>query len=317
MSDSTLHVRHLVARTLSLLIGLVFAAGPALAESNRIVVLSGQDLKPYQEVITGFQQSLNKQGIGLSVEIHAVQGNPAMLQERIAEVKRNGARLVVTLGGAATQATVREAGHLPILASMIVSAEDIRPAANATAVLLDFSLETQLHWLHRLVPGATTVGLLFSPKDNQAKVNAAGPIAKGVGLTLVPQAVETARALPDALDTLSRTVDVMWGIADSVVMTPQTAEPILLSTFRNKVPLVGLSTSWVKAGALYALDRDYVDVGLQCGEVAGRILGGAAAGTIPPATPRRVTYAVNLKTAGAMNIDVPQELIRGASQVFQ
>ncbi|MFO0732606.1 MAG: ABC transporter substrate binding protein [Nitrospiraceae bacterium] len=56
-------------------------------------------------------------------------------------------------------------------------------------------------------------------------------------------------------------------------MTPHTAEPILLSTFRNKIPLAGLSTSWVKAGALYALDRDYLDIGSQCGEIAGKILG--------------------------------------------
>ena len=53
-------------------------------------------------------------------------------------------------------------------------------------------------------------------------------------------------------------------------MTPQTAEPILLSTLKNKIPLVGLSSSWVKAGALYALDRDYVDIGLQSGELAGQ-----------------------------------------------
>ncbi|MEO7859326.1 MAG: ABC transporter substrate-binding protein [Nitrospirales bacterium] len=298
-------------------LGLMIVAGEVTAESGRILVLSGQDLKPYQEVLAGFQQSLTKQGITLSIEVHSLQGSQSKTQEVLADLKRNGARLVVTLGSAATQAAVREVSHLPILATMIISATDIQSAPNATAVLLEFPLDTQLQWLRRIVPGAGTVGVLFHPQENQAKVSAAIRIAKETGLRLMPQAVGTPRALPDALDNISRTVDVLWGISDSMVMTPHTAEPILLNTLRNKIPLIGLSTSWVKAGALYALDRDYVDIGLQCGEAAGKVLGGTNAGSLAPVPPRTVTYAVNLKTAGVIDLELPQDLIQGAAQVFQ
>lgn len=287
------------------------------ADSGRIVVLNGQDLKPYQDVLAGFQQSLAKQGINLSVEIHALQGNPTKTQDVLADIKKHGARLVVTLGSAATQAAVREVGQLPLLATMIVTADDIKPASNGTAVLLEFPVEIQMQWLRRIVPAATTVGVLFNPKENQSKVSSALRVAKETGLTLVTQAVDTPRSLPDALENLSRNVDALWGISDSVVMTPQTAEPILLSTLRNKIPLAGLSTSWVKAGALYALDRDYLDIGTQCGEVAGKVLGGASPAALAPIFPRKVTYSVNLKTAGAMNLELPQDVVRGATQVFQ
>lgn len=287
------------------------------ADSGRIVVLNGQDLKPYQDVLAGFQQSLAKQGINLSVEIHALQGNPTKTQDVLADIKKHGARLVVTLGSAATQAAVREVGQLPLLATMIVTADDIKPASNGTAVLLEFPVEIQMQWLRRIVPAATTVGVLFNPKENQSKVSSALRVAKETGLTLVTQAVDTPRSLPDALENLSRNVDALWGISDSVVMTPQTAEPILLSTLRNKIPLAGLSTSWVKAGALYALDRDYLDIGTQCGEVAGKVLGGTSPAALAPIFPRKVTYSVNLKTAGAMNLELPQDVVRGATQVFQ
>lgn len=294
-------------------------ASPELvcADSGRIVVLNGQDLKPYQDVLAGFQQSLAKQGINLSVEIHALQGNPTKTQDVLADIKKHGARLVVTVGSAATQAAVREVGQLPLLATMIVTADDIKPASNGTAVLLEFPVDIQMQWLRRIVPAATTVGVLFNPKENQSKVSSALRVAKETGLTLVTQAVDTPRALPDALENLSRNVDALWGISDSVVMTPQTAEPILLSTLRNKIPLAGLSTSWVKAGALYALDRDYLDIGTQCGEVAGKVLGGASPAALAPIFPRKVTYSVNLKTAGAMNLELPQDVVRGATQVFQ
>ena len=304
-----------IALTLSAL-GLIASPDSACAESGRIVVLSGQDLKPYQDVLAGLQQSLTKQGINLAVEIHAAQGAPSTANV-IEDIKKNGARLVVTLGSAATQAAVREVGQVPILATMIVTADDIKAASNATAVLLDFPLDLQMQWLHRIVPAANTVGVLFNPKENQTKVNHALRIAKENGLSLVTQAVDTPRALPDALENLSRHVDALWGISDSVVMTPQTAEPILLSTLRTKVPLAGLSASWVKAGALYALDRDYLDIGNQCGDIAGKILGGTSASSLAPIFPRKVTYSVNLKTAGAMNLELPQDVVRGATHIFQ
>lgn len=312
------HLMHRIGTHISVaVLGLAIGASQVFAESGRIVVLNGQEVKPYQEVLAGLQQSLLSQGVKVSIEIYSLQGNPAKTQEVLAEVKRNGARLVVALGSAAAQAAVREVSHLPLLATMIMSTDDIRPASNATAVLLDFPLDTQLQWLRRIVPGAGTVGVLFNPKENQPKINAALHIANVTGLTLLLQAVDTPRALPDALDNLSRTVDVLWGIPDSLVMTPKTAEPILLSTLRNKIPFVGLSTSWVKAGALYALDRDYVDIGLQCGEIAGKVLGGTSPRSLTAVTPRKVTYSINLKTAGAINLELPQELIGGASQVFQ
>ncbi len=305
-----------IALILSVL-SLVASPDSAGAESGRIVVLNGQDLKPYQDVLAGLQQSLAKQGITSTIEVYPLQGNAAKTQEVLSEVKKTGARLVVTLGSAATQAAVREVGHLPLMAAMIVSADDIKPASNATAVLLEFPLDTQLQWLRRIVPGANTIGVLFNPKENQTKVNNALRIAKDTGLSLVIQTVDTPRALPDALENVSRHVDALWGISDSIVMTPQTAEPILLSTLRNKIPLAGLSTSWVKAGALYALDRDYLDIGNQCGEIAGKILGGTSPSSVPPAPPRKVTYSINLKTAGAMNLELPQEIVRGATNIVQ
>lgn len=318
MKEDLTHLTTTLARAISFgVLILAMSAGPAYAESNRIVVLSGQDLKPYQEVLTGFQRSLVQQGITLSVEIHLLHGDQANAQNVLTDVKRNGAKLIVTLGNQATQATVREIHHLPILATMIISPEDIQSSPNTTAVLLDFPLETQLTWLKRIVSGAGSVGVLFNPKENQAKVTAAAKAAKGAGLTLVPRSIETPRALPDALDDMTRTVDVLWGIPDSLVMTPQTAEPILLSTLKSKIPLVGLSTSWVKAGALYALDRDYADIGLQSGELAGKLLNGTSANSIPHAYPRKVAYVLNLKTANQINLDLSQDLIRGALQVFQ
>ena len=79
---------------------------------------------------------------------------------------------------------------------------------------------------------------------------------------------------------------------------------------------VGLSAPWVEDGALYSLESDYKDIGKQCGEIAVKVLQGVSAGSISPATPRTVTYSLNLKTAKHMKIKIPKTMIRGARQIF-
>src|SRR5262249_51808249 len=156
-----------------------------------------------------------------------------------------------------------------------------------------------------------------NPRENQDKITEATKVARNLGLKLVAREVETPQALPDALDSLAKEADVLWGVTDQMVLSPQTAEPILLFSFRNRIPFTGLSTSWVQAGALYALDRDYSDLGTQCGEIALKVLQGTKASSLPPASPRKVTYALNLKTAQQMKVEIPQSLIDGAQQVFK
>lgn len=296
---------------------LTVLAGRVSAESLRVVVLTTQDAGPYQEVIAGFRQALTKQAATAQIDVVALQGNAQKAHEMLTEMKKQPPSLLVALGSAATQAAVRESLETPILASMIVTADELPKTANATAVILDFPLDTQLQWMQRILPGSTTIGVLFNPQENQAKVHAATRVAKGMGLTLVGREVESPRDLPDAIESVFRSIDVLWGVADQTVMTPQTAEPILLASLRNKVPLVGLSTSWVKAGALYALDRNYADIGLQCGEFAGKILNGTKAGSIPVTGPRKVAYSLNLKTASLLNVEFPEDILKGALQLIR
>jgi putative ABC transport system substrate-binding protein len=79
---------------------------------------------------------------------------------------------------------------------------------------------------------------------------------------------------------------------------------------------VGLSASWVKAGAMYSLEWDFEDLGRQCGEIAERMLRGNLKQGIDYAAPRKAAYALNLNTARQMKIEFPEAIVRGAKQVF-
>ncbi len=308
-----------VAFLTAVLLFLVDVRPLAMAAGSRpIIMVTSQESPPYKEVLSGFRHAIASQnGAAAQLEEYSLQGNLQKAGQIFNEAKARQAQLILTVGSLATQVALQNAPDIPIVASMILNADELRQSPNATGVVLDFSLDTQLQWLQKMLPQTKTIGVLFNPKENRAKIDAATKITRSLGVTLLTGEVETPQALPDALDILARQAEVLWGISDQTVLSPQTAEPILLFSFRNRIPFIGLSTSWAKAGALYALDRDYKDVGVQCGEIAAKILHGTPVNTIPPLFPRKVVYAVNLKTAEHMKIDLPQAVIEGAQQVFR
>jgi len=288
------------------------------AEGGPILMITSQETGAYKDVLTGFRLFFANRNSALTLlEEHSLKGDASKASQILKDAKARRARLIVTVGSLATQTVLQEAPEIPTIASLILSADELKKSTNATGVVLDFSLETQLQWLQKIVPQSKTVGVLFNPRENRAKIDAATKVAQSLGLTLLTSEVETPQALPEALDNLVRRAEILWGVTDQTVLSPQTAEPILLFSFRNRIPFTGLSTSWAKAGALYALDRDYKDIGMQCGEIAAKILQGTAANTIPPQPPRKVFYALNLKTAEHMKLTIPETLVEGAQQVFR
>lgn len=291
--------------------------GGEAAVEVRIAVVTSQDAPPYEEVMAGARQYLEQRGIKTAWTLHALHGDATKATAILNALKNDNATLLVTLGSLATRVVAREGLGLPLIASLVLTTEELAGAGNATAVVLDFPVETQLQWLQRLLPHQQRVGLVFNPQENRQAVETATRIASMLGLTFFPYEVNSPQDLPAALDAVAKRADVLWSIPDQTVLSPETVEHLLTFSFHNRIPFAGLSTAWVKAGALYALDRDYRDIGAQCGELAEKILRGTPAHSLRPVGPRRLLYALNLKTAQYMKLEIPEDLIAGAQQVFR
>lgn len=308
----------IAAPVLALLAAGAGAAGAAAPPAGaRIAAIVSQDALPYEEALAGFRSHMERlsEGAPAQIDVYLLHGEAAGADAALQSARRDRAQVLLTLGSLATQAAVRQVKDIPIVAGLVLRTEDLEASANATGVVLEFPVETELRWLQRLLPGQRNIGVLFNPAENQGRIDLAARAARDMGLSLHARPVETPKDLPGALESLSSRADVLWGVADQVVLNPQTVKPILLFSLRNRIPFVGLSATWVKAGALYALDRDYGDIGRQCGEMAARILQGAAPRSIPPASPRKVVYSVNMKTARILKLDIQSGLLQGALAV--
>jgi putative ABC transport system substrate-binding protein len=288
----------------------------AVAASPKVVIVLSQESSPYVDMVQGFRTSLASAGVQAQIEIHNLKGNSEHAPNVLRPFKNEPPTLFLTAGSLATQAVLAEHEEVPVIASLTAHLEKFKKG-NLTGVGLEFSLESQFDVMRRILPELATVGVLYSPKENQETIDTASKFAKKMGVKLIAKPVDTPRELPDALESLANNIDLLWGITDQVVVSPQTAEPILLFSFRNKIPFAGLSTPWVKAGSFYALERDYGDIGNQCAEIVVKILNKTAPGTIQVVPPRKVLFSINLKTARTMHLKLSEQIISGASQVFQ
>lgn len=224
---------HLSVLTLVLLCWSIAPAGAG----PQVVIFMTQQTDPYQEVRKGFQQYLDKQGLAVTYEIRNVEGHGQETGRVLEAIKALHPALVFTLGSLATEAAIREIKDIPIIAGMIMNEAEIRKGENATGIVLEFPLTTQFRWIQRLLPNKKTIGVLFNSQENTSTIEQARRIIEDMGLTLYAKKVETPRDLPDALDSLSRRADVLWGLTDSVVLSPETAKGILLFSFRNRFHL--------------------------------------------------------------------------------
>lgn len=297
---------------------LLFLMMPAKGGSTdeRIVVLVSASDAPFKEAVNGFNAFLAKQGRSASYDVIQLEGNAAKAGPAVQRIRSGGARLVFTVGTLATDAAVRELGDIPIVACLVLRADLLKRAENATGVGLEFPVETQIAWMRKMLPRARSIGVLYSVSENQARVEEAAEAAKRAGMRLEAEAVRSPQDIPAALNTLATRADALWVIPDSIVLSPLIAKNILLFSFRNNIPVIGPSSPWVKAGALYALDWDYADLGAQCGELASKVIDGTAARALAPGSPRRIQYSVNLTTARQMKVRLDDAIVRGARETY-
>jgi putative ABC transport system substrate-binding protein len=315
-------ISHCKISALWLSVGLILLqlilSVPLLADArpSGVAVVSSGQAPPYRQAAEGFKSRLEQIEPGIEVNIYLTSGKPQELAEVMRQLNTNEPALVLALGTKALRNVGKERPDGPILGALVIDDQNLSSLTNASGMLLDTSAEEQFALLKRVLPKARRVGVLYHPEFNQQRVDLAIRAAKKAGLKIDAVAIASPTELPIALKGLARRVDVIWGIPDAMVMSTKTARNIVLESLRHRVPLVGPSSAWTKAGALYAIEWDYEDIGAQAADMAVDVLKGASIQEIPIARPRRVGYSLNMRTAKQCKLKIDNELIGAARQVI-
>jgi putative ABC transport system substrate-binding protein len=194
-----------------------------------------------------------------------------------------------------------------------------RPGGNVTGVTT-FSTELtgkRIELLKDLVPGLARIALLHNmgnpaapPEWEETKVAAR---ALGLGAELLD--VRSEDALQRVLDLAARRVDALIVGADGLTQMHQQAIVDLIA--RHRLPATYPARDFVEAGGLMAYAVSYPDLYYRFAGFIDRIFKGARPAELPVERPAKFKLVINLKTAKALGITIPQSFLLRTDEVIQ
>jgi len=311
-SAASLLQRALLLAWLVLLVPVGQAAPPA-----RIVVLKSADRAAYAEVVAGFSSEARASVAEVTLregQSEAIVRENAALLERIAQ---EGPAMVLAIGPTAANAAKRALTRIPVVFCMVPYFEKYGlEGAHVTGIGMTSDLSVELTVLQSFGAAVRRVGILHDPRYSAKVMEQAREQAAKRGLTIVPlEADSTARA--EQVLTASRSkVDALLMVADKTVATEGVVRMLIEKTRTVGMPLVALSPTQVKEGALLSIAPTATGIGQQAGRLANRIVHEKVdPGALAVSAPELLEVALNLSAARKVGTgtDLIEELLKLAA----
>jgi len=243
MNTSTTYAKFLLLA--ALLLGS-FAPMNCNAGNLKVLVVLSDANTPYQTFARTFVQNLP-----VNIEVSILE------RAEDFPVQTPAVDLLVTVGVKATELLAAKT-TTPLLAVMIPANTypnllSRRPRASLTsAIYLDQPWARQIDFLQAALPERSNIGVLHSA-DSSINISALRAELSRHGMTLTDKTLQKEDTLFADLQAVLASSDVLLAVADKTIYNSRNIRNILLSSYRRGVPLIGLSQSYVRAGALCAI----------------------------------------------------------------
>jgi putative tryptophan/tyrosine transport system substrate-binding protein len=207
----------------------------------------------------------------------------------------------------------------PVALGLVASLN--RPGGNLTGVayLNDEIAPKRLGLLHEFLPTAKSIGLLVNPANPTAAAAQAKELQDAVdplGLRLTVVNASNAIDLEEAFATLVRERVEALQLGVDPLFGNHIDQIVALAT-RNKIPTIYPWREFTAAGGLMNYGASIPDAFRQVGVYTGQILKGAMPADLPVQRPTKLQFALNLKTAKALGLQVPDRLLALADEIFE
>jgi putative tryptophan/tyrosine transport system substrate-binding protein len=282
--------------------------------------------------LAGFQQGLSEagyiEGKNVAIEYRSAAGQYDRLLALAADLVRHRVAVIAAVstsapGLAAKSATsvipvVFQTGGDPVQDGLVPRMN--RPGGNVTGVSrLSVALEPKrLELLHEVAPKASVIGFLLNPLNprTQLLVQQMREPVRSLGLNLNVLEASTEGELNTAFAS-----SVQQGVGALLVAQEPSynrwLERIVALAARHTMPAMYGNRIYAVAGGLMTYDASVVDSMRQVGVYVGRILKGEKPGDLPVLQPTKFEFVINLKTAKALGLAIPDKLLALADEVIE
>jgi ABC-type uncharacterized transport system substrate-binding protein len=313
------------------------AAWPMAARAQQSVMpivgfVSGRSNESFVRFGGEFRKALNEtgyvEGQNVMVEYHWLDGQYNLLPSLMADLVRRHVAVIATPGFANGALAAKAATTtIPIVFGV---AEDpvklglvtglARPGGNATGINL-LSAEVaakRLGFLHDLVPKAGRIAVLVNPNSATAEptLRDIPEAARALGLQIQVHHAGTSREIEAAFTTLAR------DRADALFVAPDgffTSRRVQFATLaaRHAIPAAYSNRSYPEAGGLMSYGTNTLEYYHQAGIYTGQILKGAKPADLPILQATKWEFVINMQTARALGLEVPNSLQLLADEVIE
>jgi putative ABC transport system substrate-binding protein len=195
-----------------------------------------------------------------------------------------------------------------------------RPGGHVTGILFNQNVLSakRVEFLREIAPKVSRVALLMNPTNpnvdwEQADAEAG---AKKLGLETIALNARNAREIDTAFEQLlDAKADGIITATDPITLDRR--EQIVAFANRHKLPVVGFVRQFAAVGALMSYGPSISWMYRQAGEYIGQVLKGAKPAELPVLQPTQFELVINLKTAQAIGLTVPQSLLATADEVIE
>jgi putative ABC transport system substrate-binding protein len=315
------------------------AAWPVVARAQQAermlrigVLLRGDENDPaLKPLLPAFTQALAglgwTDGRNVRMDLRWRGGDTNRLQALAKELVGLQPDIILVGGGLATRALQRETRTIPIVfagatdpvARGIVARLD-RPGGNITGFAL-FEAALGGKWLELLseiAPGLKRAAIMINPDTLPVSVYMPSleAAARSLKVELIPAPVHNDTEIETAINDLGRKPGGgLVVIPDNFLVVHRA--PIISAAARNKIPAVYSDPEYARDGGLLVYGPDFVDIHRRAAPYVDRILRGAKPADLPVQLPTKFEMVVNLKTAKALGLTIPETLLATADEVIQ
>jgi len=274
--------------------------------------------------VAAFRQGLKEAGFiegqNVAIEFHSGRGSPPLvadiLRRQVALIVGNTPSALAAKAATTTVPIVFATGFDPVRNGLVTNLN--RPGGNVTGVSF-MSVELaakQLAFLRELRPGAARIAVLVDPKfpTTERFLSEVRVAASAVGQQLIVLDVSSDREVETAFTTLVQRGAGALHVGGGMLSQ---RERIIALAARHRIPAIYVLRDYVTDGGLMSYGTSMSDSYRQAGIYAGRILKGEKPGDLPVMLPTKFEFAINLKTAKALGLEIPDKLLALADEVIE
>jgi putative tryptophan/tyrosine transport system substrate-binding protein len=320
----------IVALAFSMLSVVLSTEAQQAGRVYRIGFLGATSTSGYVPQVEAFRGGLRDlgyvEGKNLVIDFRWAEGNYARLPELAAELVLLKPDVLVTHAPAGTLAAKRATATIPIVMGVVGDAVAMglveslaRPGGNVTGSSFFFPElnAKRLEVVKEALPRLSRVGVLLNPDNpaNVATLRAMEETARSIKVQLHAVEVRSPANFESAFATMVKGRAGALAVYDDAMLIAEAARIADLAR-KNRLPTIGF-IEYAKAGGLLAFGVNFPDLWRRAAGFVDKIFKGAKPADLPVEQPTKFEVVVNLKTANALGLTIPQSILVRADEVIR